>query len=107
MREKPTPRRRTRLSMQRVLGVGVRPRFVVLDPELLDLAGDGVASHAEQVGGVDAPPAGARERLDDQRALELAAERVEDAGVAAREPALGFLLERSQPVGAGGTRVAG
>ena len=56
------------------------PAFVVFDAELLDLAGEGVAPHAEQVGGLDAAPAGVRQRLDDQRALELAAERIEDAG---------------------------
>src|SRR5438093_211386 len=70
----------------------------VLDAELLDLARDGVAAHAEEVGRFDAPTAGARKRAADERALELTPEGIEDAGVAAREAALGLVLERCKPV---------
>ena len=71
---------------------------VVFDAKLLDLARDGVAPHAEQVGGIDPPSAGARQRLADQRALELTPERIQNSGIAARQAALRLLLQRGQPV---------
>ena len=50
-------------------------------------------------------PAGALERLGDERALELTRESIEDPGLAARETPLGLVLERGKPVGAGGRRL--
>src|SRR5262249_42761640 len=82
----------------------------VADAEVLDLAGDRVAAHAEEVRRLDAAAAGARKRLRDERALELARELIEDPGLTAREAPLDFLLERPDPVGRGlrraGVRVA-
>src|SRR5207302_4492925 len=70
---------------------------VVLDAELLDLARDGVAPHAEQIRRFDAPAAGAPQRLQDERALELPAQIIKNSSLAAREPALGFLQEPHVP----------
>src|SRR5262247_1981285 len=42
-----------------------------LDLEFVDLAGEGVAAHAEQMRGLDAASAGVGKRLQDERALEL------------------------------------
>src|SRR5687768_6394931 len=71
---------------------------VVLDSQFLDFSRNRISSHPQQIGCVDAPPAGAGECFGDQGALELTPERVEDAGVAAGESALGFLLERGEPI---------
>src|SRR6266513_6230065 len=80
---------------------------VVLDAELLDFSRDGVAPHAEQIRRFDAPAAGALQRLRDKRALELPAQIIKDSRLSAREPALGFLLERREPVrGDGGGLIA-
>src|ERR1043166_897822 len=76
--------------------------LVIVDAELLDLAGNGVAAHAEEIGGLDAPARGALERLGDERALELTRKSVEDPGFAARQTALGLLFERGEPVRARG-----
>ena len=59
-------------------------------------------------GRLDAPPARVLQRLHDQSGLEIARERLGDAGFAAREPARDFALEHAPPVafarvGRGGT----
>jgi len=61
-------------------------------------ARDRVAAHAEEVGRLDPAPAGARQRLGYQRALELARKLIQDAGLAARQAPFNLLLERRKPI---------
>src|SRR5689334_14043196 len=57
----------------------------VVEPELLDLAGDRVAADAELLRGLNAPPSRDLERRVDQLRLELAGQRVPDLGLASQE----------------------
>src|SRR5690348_11718661 len=72
--------------------------FGIADAEFLDLPGNRVAAHAEEVRRLDAPAAGARESAHDERALELARKLIDHPDFPAREAALHLLLQRGDPV---------
>ena len=57
---------------------------LVVQPEFLDLAGDGVAADAQALGGFDAAAAGVLERGADHRRFEDAGEAGHDAGLLGR-----------------------
>src|SRR6185295_8324318 len=71
--------------------------LVCLYSQFLNLACEGIAPQAEQLRCLDTAPAGVSERLHDECLLEAAGEFVHDAGLAAVELRLDFLLQRSHP----------
>src|SRR3954466_2125850 len=86
----------------RTLGFGLR---LVADAKLLNLPGNRVPTHTQQVGGLDSPAAGARQRLGNERALELASEGVENASVAARQASFSLELQGADPIRSGAGRL--
>src|SRR5688572_19758593 len=71
---------------------------VALDAQFLDLAGDRIAAHAQKGSRFDAPAARAREGAQNQRALGLASELIQDSGLAAAQALLDFALQCRDPV---------
>ena len=70
---------------------------IFLHAELLDLAADGVAADAQQLGCLDPPPAGGSQRAADQGALEVVRELLEHRAGADCDQAVGFLAEAVDP----------
>ena len=69
-----------------------------IEPELLDLAGDGIAPDAQQLGRFDAPPTRALQRPLDERAFEGAVELFIHFARRGRQQAIGLAPEGGAPV---------
>jgi hypothetical protein len=79
-------------------------RIRILEPQLLDLAGDGVAADPEQLGRLNTPPAGGGQGTPDEDALEILAQRSKTSpGFWARERSASAI--RASPQLAGCSRV--